>query len=119
MTEDERRTLNKLTMQLIEESGHKLVNIPGVHAVLVTLVGEPGIPVGAIVYHNEHQSGYTLLRGIVKLSEHVRTLALALGEANEGRNRSSVERPRGDRDESHGSETPTDAASDATGEATA
>lgn len=115
MTETERKELNKLTMQLIEESGRKLVNIPGIQAILVTIVGDAGTPIGAVVYHNEHQSGYTLLQGIARLSEHIRTLARALGEADERRNRGSVERPRVDRDESNGSTTATDTTPDATG----
>lgn len=84
MNQTERKDLNNLTIDLSREAGERILKVPGIHAVLLTLVGEQGTPIGVLVYDKQHQSSDLLVHAIARLSEHITLLAQGLtGDSDE------------------------------------
>lgn len=85
----ERDQLDELAMMLSKEAAEKLVRIPGIDAVCITLVGADEVPLGIILSHPDKYDGVLLLKAIRKLSDHIDTLAKSIIEeihARSGKN---------------------------------
>ena len=76
----ERDQLAELATMLARDAAEKLVHIPGVDAVCVTLVGSGSIPLGIILMDPDKCDGLTSIRAIRKLSDHIEVLARAIEE---------------------------------------
>ena len=77
MKPEERDNLNSLAIEMSHDAGKKLLKVPGVRAVMVTMVGDE-VPLGVIVYDKKHQGADTLLNAIARLSEHISVLTHGL-----------------------------------------
>ena len=76
-----KQELSELAMMLAKEVGEKLVRIPGIDAVCVTLVGkDKSAPLGLIICHPERINRDTAVRSIARLSDHIEVLTQAMLE---------------------------------------
>ena len=88
--------LSELALILAREAGEKLVRIPGIDAVCVTLVGkDKSTPLGLIICHPEKFNRNTTVRSIARLSDHIEVLTQAMLEPEEtnGRTVDGQDRP--------------------------
>ena len=71
--------LGELALLIAKEAGEKLVRIPGIDAVCITLVGDgSAIPLGLAMCNHEKSGRATTVRAIARLSDHIEVLTRAL-----------------------------------------
>ena len=83
MNPKDRTKLNDLAIDLSKSAGQQILKVPGIRAVLITLVGDD-TPLGVLVYDKEHQNAETLIHAIARLSEHISVLANGLTGEQDG-----------------------------------
>jgi hypothetical protein len=81
----DRKNLNEIAIELSKTAGQQVLKVPGVTAVLITLVGTPDIPLGVIIYDKQHQTAETLLAAISRLSSHIDVIVGALAGDQDGK----------------------------------
>lgn len=80
--------LNELALMIAKEAAEKLVRIPEIDAVCVTLVSKSNdVPLGLSVVHPEQTGRATTTRAISKLSAHIDVLTQALLEEEQSHGR--------------------------------
>lgn len=76
--------LDELAARIAKDACDKLVCLPDVTAVCITLVGSRELPLGWIVYQPEQDARVVTIDAIARLSDHIETLTRILKELEGG-----------------------------------
>ena len=82
-TPEDKTKLNELAKELCVDAGQRILKVPGIRAVVITLVGDD-TPLGAFVYDKDYSSPDTVLAGITRLTDHIKTLTGGLTGGTDG-----------------------------------